>query len=82
MSAEFVRLFVPLLNEGTGVLRPVTGVFVAPDIVRLETPDDYEPDDEQWEFPPGSEVRCIAEYRSGAQILVARSLAPAQVRTV
>jgi hypothetical protein len=75
LSTERVQLFVPLLNEGTDVLRPTTGVFVCPDVIRLEAPADYDPDIEEWEFPPGSEVRCIAEFRGGRQILVARALA-------
>ncbi len=73
MSTDRIQLYVPLLNEGTDVLRPTTGVFVGPDVIRVEAPGDYAPDIEEWEFPPGSEVRCIAEFRGGRQILVARS---------
>jgi hypothetical protein len=73
LSTDETVLYVPLLNEGTDVLRPTTGIFVAPDVVRVQAADDYDPDTEEWEFPPGSEVRCIAELRGGVQILVARS---------
>jgi hypothetical protein len=73
LSTDRIPLYVPLLNEGTDVLRPTTGVFVGPDVVRVEAPDDYDPETEDWEFPPGTEVRCIAEFRNGRQILVARS---------
>ena len=73
MSTEKIEFYVPLLNEGTDVLRPATGLFVGPDVVRVDAPGDYDPDSEEWEFPPGSEVRCIAEFREGRQILVARS---------
>ena len=75
MSTDQIDLFVPLLNEGTSVLRPATGLFVAPDVIRVEATADYDPDVEEWEFPPGSEVRCIAEFRDGRQILVARTRA-------
>ena len=75
MSTDEIQLYVPLLNEGTDVLRPTTGRFVGPDVVRVEDCGDYAPDIEEWEFPPGSEVRCIAEFRGGRQILVARSRA-------
>ncbi len=68
-----MQLFVPLLDEGTDVLRPATGVFVGADVIRIEAPADYDPDIEDWEFPPGSEARCFAEFRDGRQILVARS---------
>jgi hypothetical protein len=73
LSTDSVHLYIPLLNEGTDVLRPTTGVFVGPDVIRVEASADYDPDIEEWEFPPGSEVRCIAEFRGGRQILVARS---------
>lgn len=75
LSIERVQLYVPLRDEGTDVLRPTTGVFVGPDIIRLEAAAGYDPDIEEWEFPPGSEVHCIAEFRGGRQILVARSRA-------
>ena len=75
MSTNVIPLHIPLLNEGTDVLRPTTGVFVTQDVVRVQATDDYDPDVEEWEFPPGSEVRCIAELRGGVQILVARSMA-------
>jgi hypothetical protein len=75
LSTNVIPLHIPLLNEGTDVLRPTTGIFVAPDVVRVQATDDYDPDDEEWQFPPGSEVRCVAELRGGVQILVARSMA-------
>jgi len=73
VSSGRIPLYVPLLNEGTDVLRTTTGIFVGPDAIRVEAPSDYDPNSEEWEFPPGSEVRCVAEFRSGRQILVARS---------
>ena len=73
MSTDKIQLYVPLLNEGTDVLRPATGLFVGPDVIRIEAPGDYDPDIEEWQFPPGSEVRSIAEFRDGRQMLVARS---------
>lgn len=73
MSTNVIQLDVPLLNEGTDVLRPAAGVFVGPDVVRVESPDDYDPEVEEWEFPPGREVRCVAEFRGGGHIRVARS---------
>ena len=70
MSTDRIELFVPLRNEGTDVLRPTTGVFVAPDAVRVVAAADYDPELEEWEFPSGSEVRCLAEFRGGRRILV------------
>lgn len=75
MSTDRIELYVRLLNEGTDVLRPTTGLFTAPDVVRIEASGDYDPETEDWEFRPGSEVRCVAELRGGRQILVARERA-------
>lgn len=68
-----MQIHVPLMNEGTDVLLPTTGYFVEPDVARIEAMSDYKPEIEDWVFPPGSEVRCVAEFREGKQILVARS---------
>ncbi len=68
-------MYIPLLNEGTDVLRPTTGTVLKRDVIRVEPTGDYDPDVEDWEFPPGSEVRCVREIRGGKEILVARQRA-------
>ena len=77
LPSNKVRLYVCLLNEGATCARPTTGVFVARDVVRVDATENYDPEDEEWEFPPGSEVRLVAEMWSDGQILVARSRADA-----
>lgn len=67
-----VVVYVPLLNEGTDVVRPVTSVRLGPDVYQLHVPDEYDPDLEEWEYPPGSTVQCVEESREGKTILVAR----------
>ena len=79
MSAEMVsstdtlEIYVPLLNEGTDVLRPTKGLVIRPNIVQVVATADYDPAIEEWEFPPGSTVRCVSESKGGRTILVARS---------
>lgn len=70
--AKTCEVFVPLLNEGTNVVRPTRAVACGSAHFKLLQPDSYDPDDEQWEFPPGSEVECLPEIHSGREILVAR----------
>ena len=72
LSTNTVVLYIPLLNEGTDVLRPTTGIMLRPGIVRILPTKDYDPNVEEWQFPPGSEVECAPEVRSGCQVLVAR----------
>jgi hypothetical protein len=72
LSTNVIVVYIPLLNEGTDVLRPTTGVVLGPDTVRVLPTADYDPAAEQWEFPPGSQVRCVTERRGGREVLVAR----------
>lgn len=72
MSTNTIQLYIPLLNEGTNVFRPTTGVVLDQDVFRVEPTTDYDPELEEWEFPPGSQVRCVRETRGGNEILVAR----------
>jgi hypothetical protein len=78
MSAEMgssiraVEIFVPLLNEGTDVLRPTQALLLGPNEVQVLATPDYDPTVEEWEFPPGSRVRYEPEMRDGRELLVAR----------
>ena len=67
-------VYVELLDEGTTVLRPTQGEILGGDHYGLLPTPDYDPDDEHWEFLPGSIVRCNKEVRDGEELLVAREL--------
>ena len=71
-STSTIEIYIPLLNEGTDVLRPTQGLVLGPDEVRVLPTPNYDPADEEWEFPPGTKVRCARETRSGRELLVAR----------
>jgi len=71
-SINTIEIYMPLLNEGTDVLRPTQGRIVGPDIVQVLPTPDYDPGIEEWSFPPGNRVRCFAETRGGCKLLVAR----------
>lgn len=71
-STSEIVIYIPLLNEGTDVVRPTTGILLQPDVVRVLSTADYDPRLEEWEFPPGSTVRCVKEFREGREVLVAR----------
>jgi len=71
-SIRDIEVYIPLLNEGTEVLRPTTGLLVEPGVVEVLATADYDPNLEEWAFPPGSKVRCVSESRGGRKLLVAR----------
>jgi len=80
MSAEMdsniepQTLFVELLDEGTACLRPTQGIPLGENTYRLLPTADYDPEDEHWQFLPGSIVKCRTEVWSGEDVLVAREL--------
>jgi hypothetical protein len=67
-------IYIPLLGEGLPVLRPTQERFMGSGVFLILPTPDYGPNIEHWEFPPGSKVQCVREYRDGNELLVARNL--------
>ncbi len=63
-------IYVPLLDEGTEVWRPVAAEELPNGVFRIVA---GRPDwnDERWEFPPGAVVCCEQRELSGESALVA-----------
>lgn len=55
---ETVRISVRLLEEGTPCARPTQAVPLANGLYKILPTENYDPEDEIWEFVPGSIVRC------------------------
>ncbi len=65
-------IYMPLLDEGTDVWRPVEATRLVDDVYVILG---VVPDDETWAFPPGSRVRCEPRRAQGeAGRLVATAL--------
>jgi hypothetical protein len=73
-SSNTTLIYIPLLDEGTDVVRPTLGLSLSADTYRVLATPVYDPSDEHWQFPPGSVVRCGLEMRSGGEVLVAQEL--------
>lgn len=71
ISTSTHEVYVPLLGEGTDVRRPTRAVACGPKTFRLLATDDYDPDDEIWEFLPGTVVECRPGTIGGREVLVA-----------
>ena len=57
-TSETVVVYVPLLDEGTPTLRGTQAIPLGKDLYKLLPTSDYDPEDETWEFLPGSIVQC------------------------
>jgi hypothetical protein len=69
-------VYVRLLEEGTDVWRPVPAIPFPDGTFELREPDDHDPQDEKWEFPPRARVRCEARnFSDGRAGLIAISIA-------
>lgn len=70
-------IYIPLLNEGVPTIRPAYGLQVGEHTYVVLLSSDYDPEDEEWEFPPGSVVVCqkgvSKTVYKGEVFLVARS---------
>jgi hypothetical protein len=62
-----MEVYVQLLGEGTRVFRPTTAAPVRAGVVRLLPTEHYNPNDENWEFKPGSIVRIEQQVLSGPE---------------
>ncbi len=66
------EVYVQLLNEGTVIFRPTRALDLGDGIFRLLPTPDYDPEDEEWEFLPGTSVRCGKRTdASGDEYLIA-----------
>ena len=76
------KIYIPLLDEGTNVWRPIQAEKVGPDTYRI--PAHYDPGahGEQWEFQPGATVVCQPTKTSDGTILAAVRLASSGRRAV
>ena len=64
-------IYIRLLDEGTDVLRPTEAEELANGLFKLMPTPEYDPDDEKWEFIPGSVVRGVIRKLEGQAVLVA-----------
>jgi hypothetical protein len=68
-------IYVRLLDEGTDVFRPSAAVALGGDVYELLRPESYDPEDERWEFEPGSRVHALPRQGAEGEYLIAASLA-------
>lgn len=60
-------IYIRLLDEGTTVYRPTGAEELGDGIYRVLATPDYDTEDETWEFPPGTLVRCTTLLLTGDQ---------------
>jgi hypothetical protein len=67
-----VKVYVELLEEGTDTWRPTQAIPLENNLYKLLPTPDYNPEDEVWQFLPGTIVRCVEKRNDKLQkILVA-----------
>ena len=64
------EIHVRLPDEGTDCSRPTRGVVVGNELFKFLPTDEYDPNDEQWEFLPGSIVRVQGVRHPDAILLL------------
>ena len=74
MHLNIKTIYIRLLDEGTRTARPAHSLFLGDGLYCVLRTKDYDPEDENWQFLPGSIVRCIIERWSGEELLTANEL--------
>jgi hypothetical protein len=64
-------IYVKLLNEGSIAYRPVPAIEIKSNIFKLQGFEIYDPEDEEWEFLPGSYVLVAEQVKGDKNVLVA-----------
>ena len=64
-------IYIQLLNEGTTVYRPVRASKIKTNVFKIDNFELYDPDDEIWEFLPGTAVIVEERYIENENVLVA-----------
>jgi hypothetical protein len=67
-----VTIYMPMLDEGTVVYRPVSAETSAGLIYRILPPENGMPEGENWRFAPGTFVKCERQILGGKAALVAK----------
>ena len=70
---NLIEIYVKLIGEGTMVFRPTHGELIGEGLFRLLPTEDYDPEDEAWEFLPGSVVRGEMRRLDGGEVIIAVS---------
>ena len=69
MSTE--TIYIRLLEEATDIWRATEAEALGDGRYRVLRPDDYDPEDEAWEFVPGTTVHCALRRLSDGDYMVA-----------
>ena len=68
------KIYIRLLDEGTEVFRPTSAEPMGSALFKVLPTSNYDPQDEKWEFVPGSLVKCERRKLEGEDALVAVEL--------
>ena len=66
-----MEIYIQLLGEGTKVYRPVPAIKIDNDIFKIGGDGIHDPEDEEWEFKPGTIVIVERKKLEGKNVLVA-----------
>jgi len=65
------QIYIQLLGEGTKVYRPVPALEIENNLYEIKGFEIYDPEDEVWQFTPGSYVLVEEQNLDGENVLVA-----------
>jgi hypothetical protein len=71
-SEKTTMIYIQLFEEGTDTWRGTQAIELGDGLFKILPTDNYDPEDEVWEFLPGSIVKCVTtKDDKGNDILLA-----------
>ncbi len=70
-SNKLVEIYIDLPEEGSPTIRPTQAIDMGNGVFKVLPTPNYDPEDEVWQFPPGSLVRCKTVKEGNEEYLVA-----------
>ena len=68
---KIITVQVRLLEEGTEVSRPTQALSLREGLYKILPTPNYDPNDEIWQFPPGSIIRILEKTDNGKSYFIA-----------
>ncbi len=70
-SEKIVTVYITLLDEGSPTIRPTTAIDLGNGLFKLLPTERYNPENETWEFLPGTTVKVTPYKTSKGDVLLA-----------
>ena len=67
--SKIVEIYIELFEDGSAAYRPTQAIYLGNGKYQVLPTPNYDTDDEIWEFPPGTVIKCEEDLYQGKKYL-------------